>query len=83
MEKNNIVINETLVKEMLNEGKKVTDDLGYVYDISKSDDGYWGLGRYMPDKGGNWAPFGKRVTDKVINRIVAYMEKVWNLECKI
>ena len=63
------------------DGKRYVDDLGQVYAVRKNDDdGYWYLGAYVPQGSGSWSPFGKRITDKVINRMVEYMKMIWNKE---
>lgn len=80
MEKN-YTINETLIREMANEGKRITDDNGYVYSISKDEDnGYLYLGRFLPGEGGNCLPFGKRLNGKTIEKMIAYFEDNWNKE---
>ena len=69
-------INREIIKRMV-EGERITDDKGQVLSISRSeDDGYWGVGRYMPNEGGNWMPFSKRMTEKVIDRMIKYIKEL-------
>ena len=77
-----MVINESLIREMINEGKEVVDGVGNVYSVSRdSESGYWGLSTSMEGKGGSWSPFSKRITDKTISRMADYMKRVWNWGC--
>lgn len=69
-------INRDTIKRMF-EGEKITDDKGFVLSISRSeDDGYWGVGRYMPGEGGNWMPFSKRMTEKTIEKMINYLKEL-------
>lgn len=69
-------INREIIKRMV-EGERITDDKGFVFCITKDeDDGYWGVGRYVLGEGGNWIPFGKRLTEKVIDRMIKYLKEL-------
>lgn len=72
-EEHNMEIDKDTIKRMA-EGEKITDK-GFVYSISRSeDDGYWGVGRYVPGEGGNWMPFSKRMTEKTIEKMINYIK---------
>jgi hypothetical protein len=79
-QEHNMEINREIIKRMIG-GERFTDDNGYVFCITKDeDDGYWGVGRYMLGEGGNWMPFGKRLTEKVIEKMISYIHSMWNKE---
>lgn len=78
MFKQHNMVNKDTIKRMIG-GERITDDKGYAFCITKAeDDGTWGVGRYVPNEGGNWMPFGKRLTEKAIEKMVSYINSMWN-----
>jgi hypothetical protein len=70
-------INEELLLKMRDDGLKVIDDDGWVFNFGRDEDGVLHFGSYFPGRGGSCIEVG-RWTKKNVETMIRIMKEEWN-----